>query len=106
MAPGSLVFLTFSSFDLEAMGSHGACWDYVEVNHGTVSEKFCGNTVPGPITSTGNTMTVRFYSDSIFNFLAKVIYNTLKIGSKSYSNFEAMPWSMKPEGHFFGCQWA
>ena len=68
MAPGSLVLLTFSSFDLEAMGSHGACWDYVEVNHGTVAEQFCGDTVPGPITSTGNTMTVRFYSDDLFNF--------------------------------------
>ena len=39
------------------------CYDYVEVSFGSYNEKFCGSEVPGPITSTDNTMTVRFFSD-------------------------------------------
>ena len=39
------------------------CSDYVEVSYGSFNEKFCGSEVPGPITSTDNTMTVKFHSD-------------------------------------------
>ena len=39
------------------------CHDYVEVSFGSFNEKFCGSEVPGPITSTDNTMTVKFHSD-------------------------------------------
>ena len=39
------------------------CYDYVEVSFGSYNEKFCGSEVPGPITSTDNTMTVKFHSD-------------------------------------------
>ena len=44
------------------------CYDYVEVSFGSYNEKFCGSEVPGPITSTDNTMTVKFYSDDTLNY--------------------------------------
>ena len=43
--------------------SNSECRDYVEVSFGSYNEKFCGSEVPGPITSTDNTMTVKFHSD-------------------------------------------
>ena len=49
----------------------GKCYcDYVEVLDSDGSQLFkeCNSEIPSPLTSTGNTMTVRFYSDSIFNF--------------------------------------
>ena len=44
------------------------CYDYVEVSFGSYNEKFCGSEVPDPITSTDNTMTVRFFSDGSLNY--------------------------------------
>ena len=37
--------------------------DWVEVSYGSYSEKFCGNSIPGPFTSPGPTMTVRIHTD-------------------------------------------
>merc|ERR1712106_208526 len=61
---GSRVKLTFNDFNVEY---HGKCeYDYVEVNDSngqTIGKKLCGTTKPEPITSTGNSMTVKFVSD-------------------------------------------
>ena len=38
-------------------------YDYVEVFDGFVREKFCGSSIPGPFTSSGNSMVVTFHTD-------------------------------------------
>ena len=58
---GYVLQLSFSSFDVEY---HSRCgYDWVEVSYGSYSEKFCGRSNPGPVTSTGPTMTVRMHTD-------------------------------------------
>ena len=65
VAEGSKIQLTFETLDIEA---HSTCvYDYVEVNNGGETKKFCGTTVPDPITSTANIMTVKFKSDYSVN---------------------------------------
>ena len=57
--------LTFESFNLEP--SKGCASDYVEVFDsinalGESEGKFCGSTIPDPVTSSGEYMVVRFVS--------------------------------------------
>ncbi|XP_029115121.1 ovochymase-1 [Scleropages formosus] len=61
---GEKVRLSFSTFDLVP----DACGDFVDVfdGYGDGSARlgrFCGGKVPGPVVSSGNTMTVRFTTD-------------------------------------------
>ena len=57
---GHQTTLTFSSFDVE---QHPQCgWDYVEVSYGDFRQKFCGDSVPGPFTSS-HTITVKMHTD-------------------------------------------
>ena len=66
VAAGSKVQLTFSSFALES--GPGVCpYDYVEISSGGESTKYCGSTLPAPVTSEGNTMKVSFHTDSSVN---------------------------------------
>ena len=67
---GYLATLSFTAFSLEPWraGSASPCYDYVEVSYGGYSEQFCGSSIPGPFTSTDNTMTVRFFSDGSLNY--------------------------------------
>ena len=68
--------LTFESFNLEAQATEACNYDYVEVSyesHG-VTWKYCGTSLPGPFTSWGPSMKVRFHSDLLgagTGFLAK-----------------------------------
>ena len=62
---GWIIKLVFDSFDIE---DHSTCAnDYVEVSYGYAdgyySEKFCGNSPPGPFTSPGENMTVRMHTN-------------------------------------------
>ena len=62
---GYVIQLSFTKFDVEDVPS---CYsDWVEVSYGSYinkySEKFCGSSNPGLITSTGPTMTVRMHTD-------------------------------------------
>ena len=60
--PNGYVHLSFLHFDVGAVDS--TCrYDHVEVSYGSYSEKFCGNFIPGPFTSTGPTMTVRIHTN-------------------------------------------
>ena len=62
VSEGKKIQLTFDEFSIE---NHASCvYDSVSVQYGTFSQKYCGTTAPSPITSTGNTMTVKFASDS------------------------------------------
>ena len=55
--------LTFEAFHLESSSS---CeYDYVEVSYDSFSQRYCGSSIPGPFTSTGTSMVVRFHSDDI-----------------------------------------
>ena len=65
VASGKKIKLTFESFDLE---SHSRCkYDYVKITFESEEEKYCGSSMPSPIISSGNTMTVVFHSDYSVN---------------------------------------
>ena len=65
VASGKKIKLTFESFDLE---SHSGCkYDYVTISFESEEEKYCGSSMPSPIISSGNTMTVVFHSDYSVN---------------------------------------
>ena len=53
--------LIFDSIDTEAGAS--CQYDYVEVSHNSFSQRYCGSSIPGPFTSTGSSMVVKFHSD-------------------------------------------
>ena len=70
VAEGKAIELTFTSMEIEECQELWIEWgrcpcDYVEVldSDGSQLMKECSNVVPSPITSTGNTMSVIFYSD-------------------------------------------
>jgi len=61
---GGRVRLTFTDFDVEYETNCG--YDSVEIidtDDSTSLGKFCGTSIPGPVTSTGDHMTVKFKSD-------------------------------------------
>ena len=62
---GGNIQLTFVSFNVEFDSS--CSYDYVEVLYGDYSERFCGGEngdyLPGPFTSCGSSMVVKFHSD-------------------------------------------
>ncbi|KAK2886327.1 cubilin [Channa argus] len=68
--PNHRVFFNFTDLDIE---HHGECsWDYVAIHDGpTMSSpllaQVCGTNLPVPITSTQNTIYVRFRSDASSN---------------------------------------
>ncbi len=72
VASGQAVTLAFDDFELE--GNTQSCsYDYIEVFNGLESDapsfgRFCGNTAPQGIASTGNTMRVVFTSDGSVAF--------------------------------------
>ena len=58
---GRRIELKFESFDVEY---HAKCsWDFVEVSSLFFKQKYCGYEKPGPFTSIGNTMKVKFHTD-------------------------------------------
>ncbi|XP_036910803.1 procollagen C-endopeptidase enhancer 1 isoform X2 [Sturnira hondurensis] len=65
--PNQVISLTFGKFDVEP--DTYCRYDSVSVFNGAVSDdakrlgKFCGDTVPGPISSEGNELLVQFVSD-------------------------------------------
>uniref|UniRef100_A0A0X3NN85 Tolloid-like protein 1 n=1 Tax=Schistocephalus solidus TaxID=70667 RepID=A0A0X3NN85_SCHSO len=69
---GYSVLLTFETFDLE---DDTKCqYDYLQVFDGTLKSSpllktMCGANLPEPITSTGNTMALRFVSDNVIQKL-------------------------------------
>ena len=64
--PGTQLKLTFESFSLEVDYYDDCSYDYVEVSFDGYSEKFCGDSIPPSITSSGNSMTVKFFSDDYY----------------------------------------
>ena len=69
MEPGTQLKLTFDSFFLEDFDYYDDCsYDYVEVSFDDYSEKFCGHSTPPTITSSSNSMTVKFVSDSGYDY--------------------------------------
>uniref|UniRef100_A0A665XBY8 Cubilin-like n=1 Tax=Echeneis naucrates TaxID=173247 RepID=A0A665XBY8_ECHNA len=66
---GERVRLTFTSFDLvpEVCGDFVQVYDDNESDITSMKGKFCGQKIPKPVQSSGNTMVVRFKSDSSLN---------------------------------------
>ena len=59
---GKLIILKFSAFDLEEFAT--CPFDFVEIIDGSRKEKYCGNTIPPAYKSKGNSILVKFESDS------------------------------------------
>ena len=53
--------LTFEAFHLESSSSCEN--DYVEVSYDSFSQRYCGTSIPGPFTSTGTSMVVKFHTN-------------------------------------------
>ncbi|XP_064190205.1 cubilin [Anguilla rostrata] len=68
VAPGNIIRLSFTSFNLEY--HHNCLYDYVEVydngtaETGTKLGRYCGRSVPPSLTSTDNLLTILFVSDA------------------------------------------
>ncbi|XP_076437271.1 cubilin-like isoform X2 [Babylonia areolata] len=82
---GRRITLTFNDLGLERSSSRRWCfWDYVEVVNGQYGDspsmgRFCGDTLPDPVQSSGNTMTVRFHTDgSVSNRGFSATYTSLE----------------------------
>ena len=54
---GYRIMLTFETFDTESG------YDYVEVSYDSFSQSYSGSSIPGPFTSTGTSMLVKFHTD-------------------------------------------
>ena len=62
---GDSFSLTFESMSLEySLEWCGGCCDYVEVSFGGLTQRYCGQSVPGLISSKGATMDIIFKSDN------------------------------------------
>eukprot|EP00795_Rhopilema_esculentum_P014104 gene14104-5092_t len=65
--PGRQITFTFTNFDIE---SHSSCrYDFVEVRQGdnsnsSLAGRYCGTNLPNTVTSFGNSLYVRFLSDT------------------------------------------
>ncbi|XP_070174131.1 cubilin-like [Littorina saxatilis] len=64
--PSDSVLLSFVAFNLEAGSSCN--YDYLEIRDGTDEDapslgRFCGSSFPSPVTSTGNTLLLKFKTD-------------------------------------------
>ena len=59
---GGKIKLTFEAFDLEPQYGSRCIWDWVEVSHGSFSEKYCGTSIPGPFVSE-SPITVKIRTD-------------------------------------------
>ena len=55
--------LTFVVFTLQSSDASGQCVDYLEISNRTHSERFCGSSIPGPFSSPGTDVWLRFVSD-------------------------------------------
>jgi len=90
VAPGQRIKLTFESFDLEAPSTSGCRYDYVQISHGSFQQKYCGSSMPSPIISSGNPITVTFHTDGSANGNGfKATWTTIPFGlliSGGYNN--------------------
>ena len=66
--------LEFESFNIESHPSGACLLDYLKISYATFSWRYCGSIIPGPFTSSGPSLTVRFVTNSHITssgFLAK-----------------------------------
>ncbi|XP_030624670.1 LOW QUALITY PROTEIN: cubilin [Chanos chanos] len=103
------VYLNFTHIDLEI---HSGCnFDYVEVRDGTAETapligKYCGTTLPAPITSTTNGLFIRFKSDaSISRAGFRAIYEIACGGTLSGMGQIRSPLFPDPYPHNKECEW-
>ena len=54
-----IIFITFITLHCQYLCDY----DFVQISYGSFEEQYCGSSIPGPIISSGNTMTVIFHSD-------------------------------------------
>ena len=79
--------LQFEAFNIESHPFGGCVFDYVEISYDSFSWRYCGSAIPGPFTSTGSSLTVRFHTDekdTSSGFLAK--WEEVNIDNSKYQS--------------------
>lgn len=109
MPIGETVALNFTHMDLE---SHSSCtFDYVEIRDGNgetdpLIGKYCGSTLPTPITSTSNSLWIRFKSDGSVNRAGfRALYEVACGGTLSGFGRIRTPYQPDAYPHNKECEW-
>ena len=79
--------LQFEAFNIESHPFGGCVFDFVEISYTSFSWRYCGSTIPGPFTSSGPSLTVRFHTDEKYTssgFLAK--WEEVNIDNSKYQS--------------------
>ncbi|XP_078667889.1 procollagen C-endopeptidase enhancer 1-like [Branchiostoma floridae x Branchiostoma belcheri] len=89
---GKRIIIVFNALDIEEQ--NGCVYDYLQVRDGgettaTSVAKVCGDTLPGPITSTGNSVLINFRSDT-------------SVGGEGFD----LEWSVECLPDLFSCDYA
>ncbi|XP_076146859.1 cubilin [Alosa pseudoharengus] len=109
MPPSETVALNFTHMNLE---SHSTCtFDYVEVRDGTgetdpLIGKYCGSTLPAPITSITNSLWIRFKSDASVSLAGfRAMYEVACGGTLSGTGQIRTPFHPDAYPHNKECEW-
>ncbi|XP_028815099.1 cubilin [Denticeps clupeoides] len=109
LPPGENVALNFTHMDLE---THAGCaFDYVEVRDGSAETdalfgKYCGSMLPAPITSTSNSLWIRFKSDeSVSKAGFRAVYMLACGGTLSGTGQIRSPYHPNAYPHNKVCEW-
>uniref|UniRef100_A0A3Q3W0B5 Cubilin n=1 Tax=Mola mola TaxID=94237 RepID=A0A3Q3W0B5_MOLML len=106
---GEKVALNFTNMNLE---NHGSCtFDYVEVRDGRMETdpligKYCGSTLPAPITSSSNYLYIRFKSDSSVSQAGfRAVYTVACGGTLTGVGQFRSPYHPNSYPHNKDCEW-
>ncbi|XP_066579431.1 cubilin [Amia ocellicauda] len=104
-----VIFLNFTNMDLEV---HSGCaFDYVEVRDGSSETdpligKYCSSILPAPVTSTSNTLWIKFKSDaSLTRGGFRAIYQVACGGHLSGTGHIRSPYHPNTYPHDKTCDW-
>ncbi|XP_029444624.1 cubilin [Rhinatrema bivittatum] len=102
------IYINFTHLELE---SHVGCsWNYIEVRDGDTEmdpliERYCGSTVPAPITSRSNKLWIRFRSASAIRASFRAVYQLACGGPQSGEGVIRSPYYPSAYPHEKTCEW-
>ncbi|XP_030055456.1 cubilin isoform X1 [Microcaecilia unicolor] len=106
---GEKIYLNFTHLELE---NHSGCsWNYIEVRDGGTEidpliERYCGSTVPAPITSSSNRLWLRFRSAaSATGARFRAVYQVACGGQQSGEGVIHSPYYPSSYPHEKTCEW-
>uniref|UniRef100_A0A8C0J8V6 Cubilin n=1 Tax=Chelonoidis abingdonii TaxID=106734 RepID=A0A8C0J8V6_CHEAB len=107
--PNEKIYLNFTHMELE---SHSGCsWNYIEVRDGdsemsSIINKFCNSTFHSPITSSSNSLWIKFKSDvSVQRASFRAIYEVACGGVLSGEGVIHSPYYPRTFPHQKTCEW-